>query len=99
MFEGIFTALITPFKDGKVDESALWNLVEQQIEAGIAGLVPCGSTGESATLSADEHNDVIDIVISAAAGRVPGTAGAGSILALVRIRRFTRALSCRHTPH
>jgi 4-hydroxy-tetrahydrodipicolinate synthase len=78
MFEGIFTALITPFKDGKVDESALWNLVEQQIEAGIAGLVPCGSTGESATLSADEHNDVIDIVISAAAGRVPVIAGTGS---------------------
>ena len=78
MFEGVFTALITPFKDDKVDEGALRNLVEQQIEAGIAGLVPCGSTGESATLSADEHNEVINIVISAAAGRVPVIAGTGS---------------------
>lgn len=78
MFEGIFTALVTPFKDDKVDEEALRNLVEQQIAAGIAGLVPCGSTGESATLSADEHNQVIDIVISAAAGRVPVVAGTGS---------------------
>lgn len=78
MFEGVYTALITPFKNDKVDEAALRALVEHQIEAGIAGLVPCGSTGESATLSADEHNEVIDIVISAAAGRVPVIAGTGS---------------------
>lgn len=78
MFEGVYTALITPFKNEKVDEAALRALVEHQIEAGIAGLVPCGSTGESATLSADEHNEVIDIVISAAAGRVPVIAGTGS---------------------
>ncbi len=78
MFEGIFTALITPFRDGKVDEAALRALVEQQIAAGITGLVPCGSTGESATLSHDEHNAVIDIVISAADGRVPVIAGTGS---------------------
>ena len=78
MFEGVHTALITPFIDGKLDEAALRNLVEQQIAAGISGLVPCGSTGESATLSHDEHNDVIDIVISAAAGRVPVIAGTGS---------------------
>ncbi len=51
MFEGIHTALITPFRDGQVDEEALRNLVERQIEAGIDGLVPCGSTGESATRS------------------------------------------------
>ena len=78
MFEGVYTALITPFKNEKVDEAALRALVERQIAAGIAGLVPCGSTGESATLSADEHNEVIDIVISAAAGRVPVIAGTGS---------------------
>lgn len=78
MFEGVFTALVTPFENDRVDEAALRNLVEKQIEAGIAGLVPCGSTGESATLSADEHNQVIDIVISAAAGRVPVIAGTGS---------------------
>ncbi|MDP6978683.1 MAG: 4-hydroxy-tetrahydrodipicolinate synthase [Myxococcota bacterium] len=78
MFEGIYTALITPFRDGKVDEAALRALVERQIAAGITGLVPCGSTGESATLSHDEHNAVIDIVISAADGRVPVIAGTGS---------------------
>ncbi len=78
MFEGIYTALITPFKNGKVDEAALRALVDQQIAAGITGLVPCGSTGESATLSHDEHNAVIDIVISAADGRVPVIAGTGS---------------------
>ncbi|MCP4036045.1 MAG: 4-hydroxy-tetrahydrodipicolinate synthase [bacterium] len=78
MFEGVYTALITPFKDGKVDEAALGGLVDQQIAAGITGLVPCGSTGESATLSHDEHNEVIDIVIAAANGRVPVIAGTGS---------------------
>jgi 4-hydroxy-tetrahydrodipicolinate synthase len=78
MFEGVLTALITPFRNGKVDEAALRDLIEQQIGAGIAGLVPCGSTGESATLSVEEHHQVIDIVISAAAGRVPVLAGTGS---------------------
>ena len=63
MFEGVSTALITPFKNDKVDEAALRNLVELQIAAGIAGLVPCGSTGESATLSVEEHHRVIDVVI------------------------------------
>ena len=78
MFEGVFTALITPFRDGRVDEPALRELIEQQIAAGISGLVPCGSTGESATLSVEEHHQVIDIVIGAAAGRVPVLAGTGS---------------------
>lgn len=78
MFEGIHTALITPFRDGGVDEEALRALVERQIEAGIDGLVPCGSTGESATLSHDEHNRVVEIVVEAAAGRVPVIAGTGS---------------------
>jgi 4-hydroxy-tetrahydrodipicolinate synthase len=78
MFEGVLTALITPFRNGKVDEAALRDLIEQQIGAGIAGLVPCGSTGESATLSVEEHHQVIEIVISAAAGRVPVLAGTGS---------------------
>jgi 4-hydroxy-tetrahydrodipicolinate synthase len=78
MFGGVFTALVTPFRDDKIDEPALRKLVDRQITAGIAGLVPCGSTGESATLSAQEHHQVIDIVISAAAGRVPVLAGTGS---------------------
>ena len=78
MFEGVMTALITPFRDGAVDEDALRGLVERQIEAGVDGLVPCGSTGESATLSHDEHNRVVEITIEAAAGRVPVVAGTGS---------------------
>ena len=78
MFEGVMTALITPFRDGEVDEAALRGLVERQIEAGVDGLVPCGSTGESATLSHEEHNRVVEITIDAAAGRVPVVAGTGS---------------------
>ncbi len=78
MFEGVLTALITPFRDGEVDEPALRGLIERQIEAGVDGLVPCGSTGESATLSHDEHNRVVAITIDAAADRVPVVAGTGS---------------------
>lgn len=78
MFEGTLTALITPFRGGEVDEPALRSLVERQVEAGIDGLVPCGSTGESATLTHDEHNRVVEITIDAAAGRVPIVAGTGS---------------------
>lgn len=78
MFEGIHTALITPFRNGQVDEKALRDLVERQIDAGIDGLVPCGSTGESATLSHLEHRRVVEIVIETAAGRVPIIAGTGS---------------------
>ena len=69
MFEGLSTALITPFRDGEVDEPALRGLVDRQIEAGVDALVPCGSTGESATLSHAEHARVVEIVVSATAGR------------------------------
>ena len=78
MFEGVLTALVTPFRDGAIDEKALRSLVARQIDAGIDGLVPCGSTGESATLSHDEHDRVVEIVVDAAAGRVPVVAGTGS---------------------
>ena len=78
MFGGTSTALITPFRNGLVDEPALRDLVERQITAGIDGLVPCGSTGESATLSHEEHRRVVEITIEAAAGRVPIVAGTGS---------------------
>ena len=80
MFEGIHTALVTPFResDGEVDASALAELCERQIAAGIDGLVPCGSTGESATLSHAEHGRVIEVVVAAARGRVRVVAGAGS---------------------
>jgi len=78
MFEGVLTALVTPFRDGEIDEGALRTLVEIQIDAGIDGLVPCGSTGESATLSHAEHRRVVEIVVSATRGRVPVVAGTGS---------------------
>ena len=78
MFEGVLTALVTPFRDGEIDEAALRALVERQIEAGIDGLVPCGSTGESATLSHAEHRRVVEIVVHATRGRVPVVAGTGS---------------------
>jgi len=78
MFEGIYTALITPFRDGEVDYSALGKLIERQIEAGVDGLVPCGSTGESATLSHDEHERVIAFTIEKANKRAKVIAGTGS---------------------
>ncbi|MEI7904979.1 MAG: 4-hydroxy-tetrahydrodipicolinate synthase [Candidatus Firestonebacteria bacterium] len=78
MFKGAITALITPFKNGKVDEQKLAANVEFQIKNGINGLVPCGTTGESPTLSHEEHKKVIEIVIAAAKKRVPVIAGTGS---------------------
>jgi 4-hydroxy-tetrahydrodipicolinate synthase len=78
MFEGVFTALVTPFRDGAVDERALAELVEIQVAAGVDGLVPCGSTGEAATLSHAEHRRVIEVVVAAARGRVRVLAGTGS---------------------
>ena len=77
--EGIFTALITPFHaDGSLDEAALRNLVDKQIDSGITGLVPVGTTGESPTLSHKEHHEVIRIVVEQANKRVPIIAGTGS---------------------
>ena len=78
MFTGVITALVTPFRRGAVDEDALRSLVEDQIANGIDGLVPVGTTGESPTLSFDEHVRVIDIVVKAAARRVPIIAGTGA---------------------
>jgi 4-hydroxy-tetrahydrodipicolinate synthase len=79
MFEGVFTALITPFnKEGKVDEKALRKLVDFQVEQGIDGLVPVGTTGESPTLDPAEAEQVIRIVVEQASGRVPVIAGTGS---------------------
>jgi len=78
MFRGSFTALITPFKGGTVDERAFQQLVEWQIAEGTHGLVPVGTTGESPTLSHDEHKRVVEVVIDAARGRLPIIAGTGS---------------------
>ena len=76
--KGSLTALITPFKDGKVDEAAFRNLVNWQIAEGTQGLVPCGTTGESPTLSHEEHNRVVELCVEEARGRVPVIAGTGS---------------------
>jgi 4-hydroxy-tetrahydrodipicolinate synthase len=78
VFDGVLTALVTPLRDGVVDERALGELVELQIAAGVDGLVPCGSTGEAATLSHAEHRRVVEVVVSAARGRVKVLAGTGS---------------------
>ncbi|MEA1935403.1 MAG: 4-hydroxy-tetrahydrodipicolinate synthase [Thermodesulfobacteriota bacterium] len=78
MFKGAIVAIVTPFKDGEVDEEALRKLIEFQIENGTNGIVPCGTTGESATLSHDEHERVIEIAVEAVNKRVPVIAGTGS---------------------
>ena len=78
MFTGAMTALVTPFRDGEVDARALEALVEAQIAGGIDALVPCGSTGEAATLTHEEHLAVVRAVVRVARGRVPVIAGTGS---------------------
>jgi 4-hydroxy-tetrahydrodipicolinate synthase len=77
-FKGVFTALVTPFRDGAVDERALVSLAERQIDAGVHGLVPVGTTGESSTLSHEEHRRVVSLIAEIAAKRIPVIAGAGS---------------------
>jgi len=77
-FSGSYTALVTPFRDGKLDEAAFRELVDWQIDNGTNGLVPVGTTGESPTLSHDEHNQVVAWCVGQAKGRVPVIAGAGS---------------------
>src|SRR5207245_10843559 len=77
-FRGSFTALVTPFKNGSLDEAAFRGLVNWQISEGTHGLVPVGTTGESPTLSHEEHNRVVEWCVEEAKGRVPVVAGAGS---------------------
>jgi 4-hydroxy-tetrahydrodipicolinate synthase len=90
MWTGCLTALITPFRNGAVDYDALGAIVEAQIAAGVDGLVPCGSTGESATMTHDEHTEVVRRVVQMAKGRVPVIAGTGSNSTAEAIR-LTRA--------
>jgi len=78
LFRGVLPALVTPFRDGAVDEDAFVRLVERQIAGGVHGLVPVGTTGETATLSHDEHRRVVELCVKTAAGRVPVVAGCGS---------------------
>ena len=78
MFSGSIPALVTPFRDGQVDEAAFCAFVDWQIEQGSTALVPCGTTGESATMTIEEHNRVVALCVQQAAGRVPVIAGCGS---------------------
>ena len=78
MFQGTYTALVTPFANGEVDFKRLGEQVEFQIAGGVDGLVPCGTTGESPTLSHEEHEQVVAFVVERAKKRVPVIAGAGS---------------------
>ncbi len=77
-YQGALVALVTPFKDGKVDEQGLIDLIEFQIENGTHGIVPCGTTGETATLGFEEHKRVIELTVETVNGRVPVVAGTGA---------------------
>lgn len=92
VFSGAMTALVTPFKNNAIDEEAFRVLIEHQIAEGIHGLVPCGTTGESATMSHEEHERVIEICIEQVAGRVPVLAGAGSnsTAEAIRLTKFAK---------
>jgi len=78
MFHGVMVAIVTPFSDGRLDEAAFRRLINHQIDNGISAIVPCGTTGESATLSHEEHKRVIKLAIEEVKGRVPVLAGTGS---------------------
>jgi 4-hydroxy-tetrahydrodipicolinate synthase len=93
MFSGSIPALVTPFRDGLIDESAFRRLVDWQIDQGSAALVPCGTTGESATLSYDEHYRIIELCVEQAAGRVPVIAGCGSNDTATAVRHMDFAKS------
>ena len=92
MFSGTLTALVTPFRDGKLDESRLREQIEFQIKGGVSGLVPCGTTGESPTLTVEEHVRAIELTVEVANGRVPVVAGTGanSTAEAVRLHRHAK---------
>ncbi|MFL6756329.1 MAG: 4-hydroxy-tetrahydrodipicolinate synthase [Sphingomicrobium sp.] len=103
MFFGSIPALVTPFAAGRVNEAAFRELVEWQIDEGSNGLVPCGTTGEAATLSSDEHRRVIEITVEVARGRVPVIAGCGSnntahAIELTRAAKEVGADAALHVP-
>lgn len=94
VFSGVFTAIITPFRDGRVDEAAYRALIERQVAAGVAGIVPVGTTGESATVDHDEHERLFELAVEAAAGRILVVAGCGSndTQTAIRHMRFAKSV-------
>ena len=103
MFFGSIPALVTPFKDGRVAEDTYRDLIEWQIDEGSNGIVPCGTTGEAATLSTDEHRGIVEIAVEVARGRVPVIAGCGSnntahAIKLTRIAKKAGADAALHVP-
>ena len=94
LFKGVITALITPLRDGKVDEAAFTRLLERQIAAGIHAVVPMGTTGESASLCLDEHKRVVELCVQVAAGRIRVIAGAGSSATdkAIELARFAKTV-------
>ncbi|MBI1187202.1 MAG: 4-hydroxy-tetrahydrodipicolinate synthase [Alphaproteobacteria bacterium] len=95
MFQGSIPALITPFRNGKIDDAAMQRLVDRQVAAGSHGLVPAGTTGESPTLSDDEHARVIALCVEAAAGRVPVIAGCGAASTAHAVHLVAQAKAAR----
>ncbi|MDR1195136.1 MAG: 4-hydroxy-tetrahydrodipicolinate synthase [Endomicrobium sp.] len=96
MFSGVYTALITPFKNGKVDYEAFGALIENQYKSGISGIVPCGTTGESPTLSYEEHEAVIEFCVKRSNGRMKVLAGTGSNSTdeAVHFTEFAKKVGC-----
>src|SRR3954454_18924223 len=97
MFSGAMTAMVTPFRDGRLDEARLKEQVEFQIAGGIDGLVPVGTTGESPTLDFDEHERVINLTVACARGRVPVIAGTGgnATSEALRLHQFAKDAGCQ----
>lgn len=93
IFKGVMTAIVTPFRNGVVDEAALRALIDWQIKSGVDGMVPCGTTGEAATITWEEHDRIIRIAVEQSAGRVPVLAGAGSNSTVNAIRLAKQARS------
>ncbi len=78
MFNGTFTAIVTPFRGGRIDETALTRLIRAQVKGGVSGIIPVGTTGESPTLDYDEHIRVVELAVEVAAGKIPVIAGTGA---------------------
>ena len=96
LFRGVLPALVTPFRNGAVDEDAFVSLVERQIAGGVHGLIPVGTTGEASTLSHEEHRRVMDLCVTAAKGRVPVIPGAGSNSTdeAIELVRYAKKIGC-----